>query len=92
MNYTRFLTRDYESQKILERYYADPKRTQMPAQAKLSITIDGEIKVFHEKKQKQIHTISFQESSPSKDNKRKEAIQGRNSRPRTSKKAILQQN
>ena len=25
--------RDYESQKILERYYTDPKRTQMPAQA-----------------------------------------------------------
>jgi hypothetical protein len=29
--------------------YTDPKRTQMPAQAKLSITIDGETKVFHDK-------------------------------------------
>jgi hypothetical protein len=50
----RLLTRDYESQKILDRCYIDPKRTQMPAQAtiypaKLSITIDGETKVFHNK-------------------------------------------
>ena len=30
--YTRLLTRDYESQKILDRCYTDPKRTQMPAQ------------------------------------------------------------
>jgi hypothetical protein len=32
-NYTRLLTRDYESQKILSRCHTDPKRTQMPAQA-----------------------------------------------------------
>jgi hypothetical protein len=32
-NYTRLLSRDYESQKILGRCHADPKRTQMPAQA-----------------------------------------------------------
>jgi hypothetical protein len=53
LNYTRLLTRDYESQKILDKCYADPKRTQMPAQAtipsKLSITIDGETKEFHDK-------------------------------------------
>ena len=53
MNYTRLLTRDYESQKVLDRCYTDPKRTQMAAQAtipaKLSITIDGETKVFHDK-------------------------------------------
>ena len=35
--------------------------------AKLSITIDGETKVFHDKNQ--IHTISFQKSSSSKHNK-----------------------
>jgi hypothetical protein len=28
-----FFTRDNESQKILDRYYTEPKRTQMPAQA-----------------------------------------------------------
>jgi hypothetical protein len=32
-NYTRLLTRDYESQKILGRCHKDPKRTQMPIQA-----------------------------------------------------------
>jgi hypothetical protein len=52
-SYTRLPTRDNESQKILDRCYTDAKRTQMPAQAtiptKLSITIDGETKVFHDK-------------------------------------------
>jgi hypothetical protein len=42
-----------ESQKILDRCYAYPQRTQMPAKAtipsKLSISIDGETKVFHDK-------------------------------------------
>ena len=42
-------------------------------QAKLSITIDGETKVFHDKNQ--IHTLSFHESSPSKDNNRKKKNQ-----------------
>jgi hypothetical protein len=37
--------------------------------AKLSITIDGETKVFHDKTK--FHTLSFYESSPSKDNNRK---------------------
>jgi hypothetical protein len=37
--------------------------------AKLSITIDGETKVFHDKKQ--IHTLTFHKSSPSKNNKGK---------------------
>jgi hypothetical protein len=36
--------------------------------AKLSISVDRESKVFHVKKN---HTISFYESSPSKDNKGK---------------------
>ena len=44
---------DYESQKILNRCCTDTKRTQMPAQAtipsQISITIDGETKVFHDK-------------------------------------------
>jgi hypothetical protein len=48
------LTLDYESQKILSRSHTDTKRTQMPAQniipRKLSITIDGETKIFHDKK------------------------------------------
>jgi hypothetical protein len=38
--------------------------------AKVSNTIDGEMKVFHDKNQ--IHTLSFHESSPSKDNNRKQ--------------------
>jgi hypothetical protein len=37
--------------------------------AKLSIVIDGEIKVFHDKNK--IYTLPFHESSPSKDNNRK---------------------
>ena len=37
--------------------------------AKLSITIDGENKVFHDKKQ--IHTLTFRESNPSKYKNRK---------------------
>jgi hypothetical protein len=40
---------------------------------KLSITLNGETMVFHEKK---IHKISFHKSSPSKDNKRKTPAQG----------------
>jgi hypothetical protein len=43
-------------------------------------------------RQNQIHPLSFHKSSPSKDNNRKEAIQGRKSSPRTSKKVIPQQN
>ena len=58
--------------------------------AKLSITIDGETKIFHEKNQ--IHTISFHESSPSKDNKGKIPIQGWKVCPRKSKNVILQKN
>jgi hypothetical protein len=37
--------------------------------AKLSITTDGQTKVFHDKKQ--IHTLTFLKSSPSKNNNRK---------------------
>jgi hypothetical protein len=48
-------------------------RTQKPTQRnytpqKFLIIIDGETKVFNEKKN-QIYTISFHKSSPSKDNK-----------------------
>jgi hypothetical protein len=42
--------------------------------AKLSITIHGETKVFHDKNQ----TMSFHKSSPSKDNKEKSPTQGGN--------------
>jgi hypothetical protein len=42
--------------------------------AKLSITIDGETKVFHDKNQ--TFTISFHKSSPSKHNKGKTPTQG----------------
>ena len=31
----RLLTRDYESQKILDKCHTDPKRTQVPAQASI---------------------------------------------------------
>ena len=62
------------------RAWTDTKRTQMPAQA----TIPGQTLNYHRWKnqsiprQKQIHTISFQESSPSKNNNRKKPIQGHN--------------
>jgi hypothetical protein len=42
--------------------------------AKLSITIDGETKIFHDKKQ--IYTISLHKSSHTKDNKWKTPTQG----------------
>ena len=42
--------------------------------AKLSNTIDGETKVFHDKNQ--IYTISFHKFNPSKDNKGKTPTQG----------------
>jgi hypothetical protein len=62
--------------------------------AKLSITLDGEINVFHKKKKKKKkknNTLSFHEPSPSKDNNRKKKIQGWTPHPRKSKKVILQQ-
>jgi hypothetical protein len=47
------ITRDYESKKFLDRCHVDPKRIQMPAQAtipaKVSIDIDGETNIFHNK-------------------------------------------
>jgi hypothetical protein len=55
---------------------------------KLSITIDGETKVFHDKNQ--IHTISFHEPRPSKVNKGKTPTQGQKLYSRKSKKVILQ--
>jgi hypothetical protein len=51
----------------------NPKRTQMPAQA----TIPSQTQNYHRwrnqsiAQQNQIHTLSFHESSPSKDNNRK---------------------
>ena len=65
----------------------------MPAEA----TIPNKTFNYHRRRnlsipwQNQIHTISFQESSPSKDNKGKTPIQGQKLHPRKSKKAILQQ-
>jgi hypothetical protein len=57
----------------------------MPAQA----TIPSTTLHFHEKKQ--IHTISFHKSSPSKDNKGKTPKEGGKLFPRKIKKVILQQ-
>jgi hypothetical protein len=50
-NYNRLFTRDYESQKTLDRCYTDTKRSQhrLLYPAKLSITVDGEAKVFHDR-------------------------------------------
>ena len=49
--YTKILNRDSKSQKILSRCHADPKRTQIQAQATIPskpLNTDGEIK-FHDK-------------------------------------------
>ena len=50
-NYTRLLTRNYESQKSLDRCYTDTNKYQprLLYPAKLSITIDRENKIFHDK-------------------------------------------
>ena len=57
--------------------------------AKLSITIDGETKVFHDKPK---FTHIFPRIQPFKDNNRKKkTIQGQKSCPRNSKKVIPQQ-
>ena len=56
--------------------------------AKLSIAINGETKVFHDKTK---FTQSFHETSPSKDNKGKTPTQERKLLSRKSKKAIFQQ-
>ena len=62
-----------ETMKSLKRYYTETNRTQMPAQA----TIPGQTLNNHRwrnqsiPRQNQIHTLSFHESSPSKDNNRK---------------------
>jgi hypothetical protein len=91
--YTRFLTRDYESQKILDRCNTDPKGTQMSAQA----TIPSKILNYHRwrnqiiPRQNQIYKISFHESSPSKDNKGKTPTKARKLHPRKNKKVIFQQ-
>jgi hypothetical protein len=55
---------------------------------KLSITIAGQTKVFHDKNQ--IHTISFHKSSPSKDNKGKTPTKRWKLHPRKIKKVIQQ--
>jgi hypothetical protein len=47
--------------------------------AKLSITIDGETKIFHDKNQ--IYTISFHKSSPTKDNRWENANTRRETTP-----------
>jgi hypothetical protein len=80
-------------QKILDRCYTDTKRTQMPAQA----TIPSKTLNYHRwrnqstPQQNKIHTISFHESSPSKDNNWKIPTQRWKLHCRKSKKVILQQ-
>jgi hypothetical protein len=53
--------------------------------AKLSINIDGETKVFHDK----IYTTSFHKSSPTKDNRWKMPTPGGKIQPRKSKKVMF---
>jgi hypothetical protein len=57
--------------------------------AKLSISIDRENKIFHDKNQ--IYTISFHKSSLTKDNRWKTPTQGGKLHPRKRKKVIFQQ-
>ena len=89
----RIFTRDYESQKSLDRCYTDTKRTQTAAQA----TIPSQTLNYHRgrnqsiPRQNQIHALSLHESSPSKDNNRKKPIQEREQRPRKNRKVIPQQ-
>jgi hypothetical protein len=56
--------------------------------AKLSISIYGETKIFHDKR---IYTISFYKSSPTKDSRWKTPTQGGKLHPRKSKKVIFEQ-
>jgi hypothetical protein len=56
--------------------------------AKLSITVDGKNKIFHDKTK---FTQSFHKSSPTKDNRWKIPTQGVKLHPRKSKKVIFQQ-
>jgi hypothetical protein len=76
---------------MLDRCYADPKRTQVPAQA----TIPSQTLNYHRWRnqsiplQNQNHTLSFHESSPSNDNKGKAPTQGQKLHPRKSKKVML---
>jgi hypothetical protein len=65
------------------RQHKGKPRLQYPP--KLSITTGGETKTF----QKQICTISFQKSSPSKDNKWKTPTHGGKLHPRKSKKIVF---
>jgi hypothetical protein len=55
--------------------------------AKLSITIDGETKIFYDKNQN--YTISLHKSSPTKDNTWKPPTQGGKLHPRKSKKVLF---
>ena len=51
--YTIFLNTDYKTQKILDIFHTDTKRTQIPAEvtipSELSININGETKIFQDK-------------------------------------------
>ena len=55
--------------------------------AKLSVTTDGETKIFHDKNK--FTQQSFHKSSPTKDNRWKTPTQGGKLHPRKSKKAIF---
>jgi hypothetical protein len=87
-----FFNRNYESQKSLDRCYTDTKRTQMTAQATIPSQTFNYLSWRNESipQQNQVHTLSFHESCPSKDNNRKK-IQGQKPCPRKSKKVIHQQ-
>ena len=69
-NYTRLLTRDYKSQKILGRCHANPttkiQNTKQLWAAKLSINKDAETKIVLDKTK---FTQSFHKSSSTKDNR-----------------------
>jgi hypothetical protein len=92
------ITPDFSPETMKARgYWTDThnKRTQMPAQA----TIPSQTLNYHRwriqsiPRQNQIHTLSFHEPSPSKNNnrKKKKTIQGWKPSPRKGKKVILQQ-
>jgi hypothetical protein len=68
------------------------QRTQMPAQATIHSQSFNYLRWRNKSipRQNQIHTLSFHESSPSKDNNRKKTIQGQKPLPRKSKLVIPQ--
>jgi hypothetical protein len=72
---------------VIETLREDKCQTRQLYPAKLSITVEEETKVFHDKIN--LHNIVPQ-SSPSKDSKKKTSTQGRKLSPRKSNKVIFQ--